>query len=94
VKVVWMPAAQRARAAAIAHIKRDDPGAALNQLDEIERQTDRLAEHPDLGRPAPQAGARRLGIARTPFMIVYRIRPRVQRIEIFRFIHTSQNWQG
>lgn len=88
-----MPAAQRARAAAIAHIKRDDPGAALNQLDEIERQTDRLAGHSEIGRPTAQAGARRLSIARTPFVIVYRIRPRVQRIEIFRFLHTSQNWQ-
>lgn len=89
-----MPSARRARAAAIAHIKRDDPAAALSQLDEIERQTDRLAQHPELGPPARQEGARRLGIARTPFVILYRIRPRAQRIEIFRFIHTSQDWRS
>ena len=89
-RVIWLAKTLARRDADIARIAQEDSRAALRQLDEIERQTDRLAKHPELGRPASQAGARRLSIARTPFVIAYRIRPRAQRIEIFRFLHTRQ----
>jgi toxin ParE1/3/4 len=83
------------RDANIAHIAQEDARAALRQLDEIERQTNRLAKYPELGRPSTRSpSARLLSIARTPFLIAYRIRPRARRVEIFRFIHTSQNWNG
>ena len=93
-KVIWLANALARRDAAIERIAEDDARAAQGQLDEIERQTARLPHHPELGRPADPTGTRRLGIARTPFVILYRIRPRAQRIEIFRFIHTSQDWQS
>jgi toxin ParE1/3/4 len=95
VKVIWLANALAQRDASITHIGQEDARAALRQLDEIERQTDRLAKYPELGRPSTRSpGARLLSIARTPFLIAYRIRPRAGRVEIFRFIHTSQNLQG
>jgi toxin ParE1/3/4 len=95
VKVVWLANALAQRDANIAHIAHEDARAALRQLDEIERQTDRLAKYPELGRPSSRSlGARLLSITRTPFLIAYRIWPRARRVEIFRFIHTSQNWKG
>ena len=93
-KVFWLANALAQRDANVAHIAHEDPRAALRQLDEIERQTDRLAQYPELGRPSTRSpGVRLLSIARTPFLIAYRIRTRARRIEIFRFIHTSQNWE-
>lgn len=79
--------------AAILRIADEDLAAAQRQFAEVETQTNRLAVHPEMGRPGRQSGTRLLSIARTPFLIAYRIRPRAERIEVFRFIHTSQNWQ-
>lgn len=86
-----MPRALTHFDAAVRRIAEDDPGAALGQYNEINKQVRRLAEHPKLGRPSRRrAGARRLSITGTPFVITYRIRPRAKRIEITRFEHTRQ----
>lgn len=93
-RVIWLANALAQRNADIAHIAQEDARAALRQLDEIERQTERLAKYPELGRPSTRwSGTRLLSIARTPFLVAYRIRPRARRIEIFRFIHTRKNWR-
>jgi toxin ParE1/3/4 len=87
VNVIWLANALAQRDANIAHMAQEDARAALRQLDEIERQTDRLAKYPELGRPSARSpGTRLLSIARTPFLIAYRIRPQARRVEIFRFI--------
>lgn len=91
-KLVWLRKANANRIAAIARIAEEDPGAARDQLDEITRQTIRLMEYPELGRPGRQPDTRELSIVRTPFLIVYRIRPKAQRIEILRFLHSRQQW--
>lgn len=94
-KVIWLAQALAERNAAIERIAQNDIRAALNQLDEIQKQTNRLAEHPELGRPSRlRPRVRVLSIARTPFIVTYRIRPRARRIEILRLVHTRQNWQG
>ena len=94
-KVIWLAQALAERSAAIEHIAQDDIRAALNQLDEIQKQTNRLAEHPELGRPSRlRPGVRLINIARTPFVVTYRIRPGARRIEIIHLVHTRQNWRG
>lgn len=90
--LVWTPRAQRARRAAIDYIAQDNPMAALGQLDEIERQTDMLLAHPGMGRPGRVAGTLELVISHTPFIVVYRLKPRAQRIELLRFLHSAQCW--
>lgn len=91
-RVVWTAAARAAREAAIEYIAQDSLTAALSQLDEIERQTDRLAEHPKLGRVGRVRGTRELVISRTPFIAVYRLHEASQTIQILRLLHGAQQW--
>ncbi|KNH08003.1 Death on curing protein, Doc toxin [Candidatus Burkholderia brachyanthoides] len=91
-ELVWTPRARRAREAVIDYIAQDNPLAALGQLDEIERQTDMLIENPEIGRPGCVDGTRELVITRTPFIIVYQLKPRARRIELIRFLHGAQQW--
>lgn len=91
-KLVWLARARADRANAIAYIAQANPRAALGQLEEIERQVDLLAEHPEIGRQGRMRATRELVIIRTPFILVYRIRARVRRIEILRLLHGAQKW--
>lgn len=90
--LAWTPRAQRDRQAAIDYIARDNPLAALGQLDEIERQTDMLLQHPRMGRPGRVEGTLELVISQTPFIVVYRLRPQARRIELIRLLHGAQCW--
>ena len=91
-RVVWLRRPRAKFEAAVKRIADDDPAAALNQFAEVETQANRLAELPELGRPGREPGCRELSIARTPFVVVYRVRPRLQQVEVFRFLHTRQQW--
>ena len=90
--LVWTPRARRAREEVIDYIAEDNPVAALGQLDEIERQTDMLIQHPEMGRPGRVDGTRELVVSRTPFIVVYRVKPLAGRIELIRFLHGAQQW--
>jgi toxin ParE1/3/4 len=89
-RLVWTPRARRARAAVIDHIAEDNPKAALTQLDEIDRQTSRLIDHPAVGRPGRLGSTRELVINRTPFILVYRIDG--DTISILHCLHGAQQW--
>ena len=89
-KLVWTPRARKARTAAIDYIAQDSPRAALGQLDEIERQSDLLIAHPEMGRPGRVDGTRELVINRMPFIVIYRIKPRAKCVELLRFLHGAQ----
>lgn len=90
--VSWSQQARAERETAIDYISRDDPYAALNQLSEIEQQTNLLATQPEMGRVGRAKGTRELVVSRTPFIAVYRIVG--ERIEILRFLHGAQKWPG
>jgi len=90
VKLVWLARARANRTDAIAYLAGGNPRAALDQLDEIERQTDMLMDYPEMGRVGRKRGTRELVLNRTPFIIVYRLRPRAKRIEILRLLHGAQ----
>lgn len=89
-KLQWMTRARHERAAAIDYIAAESPAAALEQLDQIERQTDMLSQFPEMGRPGRKQGTRELVISRTPFVVVYRVNK--DRIEVMRVLHGSQQW--
>jgi toxin ParE1/3/4 len=88
--VSWSQKARAERETAIDYISRDDPFAALNQLNEIEQQTSLLTLQPEIGRVGRTKGTRELVVSRTPFIVVYRIKG--ERIEILRFLHGAQRW--
>lgn len=91
-RVVWLPQAQRLRFAQLDYIAERNPHAAMRVDDEIERQADLLEEHPDMGRAGRVKGTRELVIQRTPFILVYRVRPRMKRVEVLRVLHGAQRW--
>lgn len=91
-KLVWLPKAVANRDAQLDYIAQDNPKAAIEQGDRIEHQVSRLIEHPELGRPGRKQGTRELVINRTPFIAVYRVKPRAKRIELMRVLHGSQQW--
>lgn len=91
-KLFWLARAHATRTAAIAYIARENPRAALDQLNEIELQTDSLIEYPEMGRIGRQPGTRELVISGTPFVVVYRVRSRARRVEILRLLHGRQQW--
>jgi toxin ParE1/3/4 len=88
--VQWTVSAGLDRKAAIDYIAKDNLSAALSQLDEIEGQTDRLADYPKLGRPGRVKGTRELVVNRTPFIVVYRIKGEM--VQILRVLHGAQQW--
>ncbi|MBX8818108.1 type II toxin-antitoxin system RelE/ParE family toxin [Pseudochrobactrum asaccharolyticum] len=91
-KIVWLPQAQANRMDLITYIGQENPRAALNQLDEIEQQIDRLIDYPEMGRVGRKRGTRELVLNRTSFVLVYRIQLKLQSIEILRLLHGAQKW--
>lgn len=88
--LIWRPQAMEERFGQLEHIAQDNPLAAIDQDQEIERQTDLLTTQPKMGRVGRVRGTRELVISRTPFIAVYRIEG--TRIEILRFLHGAQQW--
>jgi len=88
----WLPRAIRDRDAQINHIAERNPLAAIDQGDKIEYQVGQLLEHPEIGRPGRIEGTRELVISGTPFIIVYRYKPRAKRIDLIRLLHGAQKW--
>ena len=91
-KLVWRAKAASDRKRAIQFIADQNVGAAISQLDEIERQTDLLIDQPEIGRPGRIDGTRELVISRTSFIVIYRIRRKVEQVEILRLVHGAQKW--
>jgi toxin ParE1/3/4 len=89
-QVKWTISAGSDRENAINYIAVDSLTAALGQLDEIERQTDRLADYPKLGRLGRVKGTRELVVNRTPLIVVYRIRGEI--VQVLRVLHGAQQW--
>jgi len=89
-RLVWSPRARSDREDAIDYIAADNPAAALQQFDEIEGATDRLVEHPQLGRADRVKGTRELVIPRTQFIAIYRVAG--DAVQILRILHGAQQW--
>jgi toxin ParE1/3/4 len=92
VKLVWLPRARINLDDAIGFIAQDSPRAALDMLDQTERQSVALAAHPMMGRVGRVEGTRELVIARSPFILIYRVKPELERVEILRLLHGAQEW--
>lgn len=88
--LIWVPTAIEERFSQLDYIAQDNPLAAIDQDEEIERQTDLLTTQPKMGRVGRVKGTRELIISRTPFIAVYRIKG--TSVEILRFLHGAQQW--
>lgn len=86
----WLRSAAKMRFEQLDFVAADNPGAAVRLDEEIERQTDMLAQFPKMGREGRVGGTRELVIGRTPFIVIYRVRGK--RVEILRLLHGAQRW--
>ena len=72
------------------YIAQDDPVAARLVVQRIRHSVNQLAENPAQGHPGRIHGTRELVVPKTRYIIPYRVRPRLNRIEILRVFHTSR----
>ncbi|NKL39825.1 type II toxin-antitoxin system RelE/ParE family toxin [Rhizobium ruizarguesonis] len=89
-KLVWRAKAESDRKKAIQFITDQNVGAAISQLDEIERQTDLLIDQPEIDRPGRIDGTRELIISRTSFIGIYRVGQKIKQVEILRLVRGAQ----
>ncbi|TCI00696.1 type II toxin-antitoxin system RelE/ParE family toxin [Roseococcus sp. SYP-B2431] len=89
-RIVWAEPALRDLEAARTHIARDRPGAARALMELVLRAARRLAEFPASGRQGRRPGTRELVVARTPYLVAYRVRGEV--IAVLRVLHRRQQW--
>lgn len=88
--VQWLLEASQQRYDQLDYIAQENPIAAIQLDEEIETQTESLAQHPRIGREGRVTGTLELVIARTPFLAVYRIA--AGQIQILNLLHQSQQW--
>jgi toxin ParE1/3/4 len=71
-------------------IAANNPRAARSMVDRIDRAIISLTAHPRMGRAGRLAGSRELVVARTPFIVAYRLRGRA--VEVLGVIHAARRW--
>jgi len=72
------------------YIAEDNPAAAQLMVQRIVEAINRLQDNPALGHPGRIHGTRELVVPGMRYIIPYRVRPRLNRIEILRVFHTSR----
>ena len=88
-RVRWRPVAEADRDAILDHIARDNPVAAIELGDAIERRVAALPQHPKLYRVGRVRGTREL-VVHPNYVLVYRIAR--DEIQILRVLHSAQQW--
>jgi toxin ParE1/3/4 len=71
-------------------IAQDDPQVAQVVVQRIQQAVALLRDNPALGHPGRLPGTFELVIPKTRYIVPYRVRPRLQRVEILRVFHTSR----
>jgi len=87
-RVKWLRKALRNLDDEASYIATDDPAAAHLAVMRVLDAVSVLAEHPGLGRPGRVPGSRELIVAKTRYIVPYRVRG--ETVEILRVFHTSR----
>ncbi|MCA8002237.1 MULTISPECIES: type II toxin-antitoxin system RelE/ParE family toxin [Burkholderia] len=87
----WHPKACEDRAAIMDYIGRHDPLAALELDERLEERAAALPARAELYRQGRVAGTRELVVAPN-YVLVYRIRPADNIVEILRVLHARRQW--
>jgi len=88
VQVEWLRTALRNLDEEATFIAADDPRAARLVVERVLNAVEMLASQPALGRPGRVSGTRELVVAKTRYLIPYRVRGDV--VEVLRVFHTSR----
>ena len=87
--IVWTQRARRNLDEIGAYIAQDDPAAAERTVRRILERISVLGVFPQSGRVGTVETTRELVVANTPYIIIYRVR---ERVEILRIRHGAQRW--
>jgi len=91
VKVRWSAESIEDLAALRAYIALDRPAAAARVARPIGELVETLLSvNPEAGRRGRVPGTRELAVARTPFVVAYRIRANA--VEVIRVLHGARRW--
>ena len=72
------------------YIAKENPQAAQLTVQRIYHTVYLLRDNPSLGHPGRLPGTQELVIPKTRYIVPYRVRPRLRRIEILRVFHASR----
>ena len=86
--VVWLRKALLNLDEEAAYIAQDNPQAARQVVAQIVHAIELLGQRPGLGRPGRVPGTREVPVAKTRYLIPYRVHD--QRVEILRVFHMSR----
>jgi len=89
-QVEWLRKALKNLDQELEHIAEDNPLAARLVAQRIEHAVKLLSDNPSLGRSGRIPGTHELVVPKTRYIIPYRVRPRLSRVEILRVFHSSR----
>jgi len=89
-RIRWLRTALLNLDEAASYIAADDPAAARMTVARVLEAVAQLTDQPGLGRPGRVPGTRELVVARTRYLVPYRMKG--DAIEILRVFHTSRRW--
>lgn len=72
------------------YIAKDDPVAAQEVVQRIVDAVNLLPDNPSMGHAGRVNGTRELVVPNTRYIVPYRVKPRLEQIEILRVFHTSR----
>ncbi len=72
------------------YIADDNPSAASRMVTRMQEATERMKNHPQMGRPGRVQGTRELVIAGSPYVVVYILGD--SEIQIVAIIHSAMRW--
>lgn len=89
-QVKWLVTALQNLNEEAEYVAQEDPAAARLIVQRIVDAIDHLPDNPALGHPGRIHGTRELVVPNTRYIVPYRVRPRLGRIEILRVFHSSR----
>lgn len=89
-QVKWLRRALQNLTDEAEYIAQDDPAAARLVVQRIFDAVDLLVDNPAIGHPGRIHGTRELVVPNTRYVIPYRVRPRLNHVEILRVFHSSR----
>ncbi len=89
-KIVWTKQAIADLNHAYDYVSEHSPESAADIIDRIEKSLESLRGFPEMGRKGRVKETRELVVAKTPFILPYRVRK--NRIEILGVIHGNRRW--
>lgn len=89
-EIKWLRVALENLNSEAEYLAEEDSELALKFVNQVVDAISRLRENPAIGRPGRIHGTRELVIQKSRYIVPYRVRPKLQQIEILRIFHTSR----